>query len=73
MPVTALVRDDATGTLYAGTDFGVLKRGANGTKWKVAGLKLPTTAVYHLSISSSSRILYAATHGRSVWTLNLED
>ena len=73
MPVTALVRDDATGTLYAGTDFGVLKRSAHGTKWKVAGLKLPTTAVYHLSISSSSRILYAATHGRSVWTLNLED
>ena len=71
MPITALVRDPDTGTLYAATDFGVIKRGALGTRWKVAGLGLPPAAVYHLALSPAGRVLYAATHGRSVWTLDL--
>jgi hypothetical protein len=29
-------------------------------------------AVYGLTISSSSRVLYAATHGRGAWRLNLD-
>ena len=70
-PVTDLVRDDNTGTLYAGTDFGVLSLAAGATHWSVAGNDLPPVAVYGLTISSSSRALYAATHGRGAWKLTL--
>ena len=70
-PVTDLVRDDNTGTLYAGTDFGVLSLAAGATHWSVAGNDLPPVAVYGLTISSSNRALYAATHGRGAWKLTL--
>jgi len=69
LPITALVRDDATGNLYAGTDFGVLRLAAGDNRWTVAGEGLPIVAVYHLTLSG--RVLDAATHGRSVWRLEL--
>jgi hypothetical protein len=70
-PITALVRDDATGDLYAASDFGVMKLPSGSTTWVVAGAGLPTGAVSGLTISSSARVLYAATHGRSAWSMNL--
>ncbi|MGB8327833.1 MAG: hypothetical protein WCE48_09675 [Steroidobacteraceae bacterium] len=70
-PVTALVRDDVTGDLYAGSDFGVMKLPAGKTTWVVAGSGLPFVEVSGLTIVSSQRILYAATHGRSAWSLTL--
>jgi len=70
-PVTDLVRDDNTGMLYAGTDFGVLSLAAGATHRSVAGNDLPPVAVYGLTISSSNRALYAATHGRGAWKLTL--
>jgi hypothetical protein len=69
LPVTDLVRDDVTGTLYASTDFGVLKY--DGVSWTVAGTGLPMVEVPGLTIVPSERILYAATHGRSGWKLTL--
>jgi hypothetical protein len=71
LPVTDLVRDDATGDLYASSDFGVMKLANASTTWVVAGSGLPTVEVPGLTISSSARVLYAATHGRSAWKLNL--
>lgn len=71
MPVTGLVRDDASGDLYAATDFGVLRLPAGQGAWVVVGKALPPVAVYHLTLSQSGRVLYAATHGRSVWRLDL--
>ena len=69
LPVTDLVRDDVTGTLYAANDFGVLKY--DGTAWSVAGAGLPKVEVPGLTIVPSARILYAATHGRGAWKLTL--
>ncbi len=71
LPVTALVRDHASGDLYAGTDFGVLRLPAGAAAWTVAATGLPPVAVYHLALSPSPKLLYAATHGRSVWRLDL--
>jgi hypothetical protein len=72
LPITALVRDDVTGDLYAGTDFGVLRdKGSASGAWSVAGKGLPPVEVPGLAIASSARILYAATHGRSAWALLL--
>jgi hypothetical protein len=71
LPVTALVRDDPTGDLYAATDFGVLRLPAGGTAWQTAGSGLPQVEVPGLSISTSARVLYAATHGRGAYVLHL--
>jgi hypothetical protein len=71
LPVTALVRDDVTGDLYAATDFGVLRRAAGSTLWQIAGSGLPRVEVPGLTISTSARLLYAATHGRGAYVLRL--
>jgi hypothetical protein len=71
LPVTDLVRDDATGDLYAATDFGVMRLPFTSSTWVVAGTGLPMVEVPGLTISAQARVLYAATHGRSAWVLNL--
>jgi hypothetical protein len=70
LPVTDVVRDDPTDTLYAATDFAVLKSVAGGA-WTMAGSGMPMVEVASLTIVPSERILYAATHGRSIWRMNL--
>jgi hypothetical protein len=70
LPTTDLVRDDPTGTLYASTDFGVMKY--DGTSWSVAGTGMPMVEVAGLTIAPDKRLLYAATHGRSAWRLKLD-
>jgi hypothetical protein len=71
IPVTALVRDQRSGDLYASTDFGVLRLAAGAHTWTDAAPGLPTVAVYGLTISRDGRTLNAATHGRGAWTLSL--
>jgi hypothetical protein len=70
-PITAIARDDLTGDLYAASDFGVTKLPNGQTTWMVAGGGLPMVEVAGLTIIPSARILYAATHGRSAWSLAL--
>lgn len=70
-PITALVRDDVKGDLYAASDFGVMKLSKGTTSWAVAGSGLPMVEVAGLNIVPSQRVLYAATHGRSAWRLQL--
>src|SRR6185369_4531893 len=70
-PITALVRDDVTGDLYAASDFGVTRLPNGGNTWSVAGSGLPMVEVAGLTIIPNSRLLYAATHGRSAWSLQL--
>jgi hypothetical protein len=41
------------------------------TTWVVAGSGLPMVEVSGLTIVPNARILYAATHGRSAWSLRL--
>ncbi|HWX34178.1 MAG TPA: hypothetical protein VNZ53_42990 [Steroidobacteraceae bacterium] len=71
LPVTGLVRDDFTGDIYASTDFGVMRLRKGSTRWRVAGTGLPMVEVNGLSISQWGRKLFAATHGRSAWVLQL--
>jgi hypothetical protein len=70
-PITSVVRDDATGDLYASSDFGVMKLPSGSTTWVAAGTGMPMVEVAGLTISASARVLYAATHGRSAWELLL--
>jgi hypothetical protein len=70
-PITAIVRDDVTGDLYAASDFGVMRLARGSTTWTVAGSGLPMVEVPNLAIVPGERLLYAATHGRSAWLLRL--
>jgi hypothetical protein len=60
-----------TGDLFVSTDFGVDMLRAGDTRWVPAAGSLPPVAVYGLTIDSSSRVLYAATHGRGAWVLDI--
>lgn len=71
LPITGVVRDDLTGDLYASSDFGVMRLRKGSTTWKQAGAGLPMVEVAGLTISVSGRKLFAATHGRSAWSLRL--
>jgi hypothetical protein len=71
LPITDLVRDDLTGDLYAASDFGVMRLASGATSWTEAGGGLPKVEVSALTIVPNSRLLYAATHGRSAWQLAL--
>jgi len=71
LPVTGVVRDDPTGDIYASSDFGVMRLPRGSTTWVVAGTGLPMVEVNGLTISTSARKLFTATHGRSVWSLQL--
>jgi hypothetical protein len=71
LPVTDLVRDDATGDLYASSDFGVSLLPAGETSWVEAASGMPNVEVAGLTIVPAQRILYAATHGQGAWRLNL--
>ena len=70
IPVTALARS-VRGDLFAGTDFGVLRLPAGTSTWVVAGSGLPAAEVAGLTMANGSQVLYAATHGRSVWSLKV--
>src|SRR5436190_2552936 len=69
-PATAIARD-SNGDLYVANDWGVLRRANGSSDWVVAGTGLPQVEVAGLTIVPSSRVLYAATHGRSAWKLTL--
>jgi len=72
LPINSLVRDDTTGDLYAATDFSVLRRDAKSGHWHTAAKGLPMVEVSSLAIDSGKSVLYAATHGRSAWRLDLK-
>jgi hypothetical protein len=70
LPVTALVRS-TRGDLFAATDFGVLKLASGTSTWTVAGTGLPAVEVAGLTMVNGSHVLYAATHGHGVWSLQI--
>jgi hypothetical protein len=71
LPITAVVRHNSTGDIYASSDFGVMRLPRGSKTWVVAGTGLPMVEVNGLTISASGHELFAATHGRSVWLLHL--
>jgi hypothetical protein len=70
-PITDVAFDDETGDLYASTDFGVLRLASGQATWTNAADGLPPVATYGLTIDAGARVLYAATHGRGAWVLQL--
>jgi hypothetical protein len=69
IPIVDLVHDEFTDDLYASTDFGVLRGERVGADyvWARFGEGLPFVETPGLTIDPCTRVMYAATHGRSVW------
>jgi len=71
-PITDIAFDGNTGDLFVSTDHGVNMLRSADTQWLPAAGSLPSVAVYGLTIDSNARVLYAATHGRGAWRLDLK-
>ncbi|MCU1334751.1 MAG: glycosyl hydrolase, partial [Bryobacterales bacterium] len=70
LPVNDLVIDpDLPQTFYIATDAGVMVTTDGGTTWSSLGQGLPNVVVTSLVMQRKSRLLRAATHGRSVWDI----
>jgi hypothetical protein len=57
------------GGLALGTDLAAFYRAPGAKDWKVLGQGLPTTTVMQLKTGPDGR-LYAATHGRGIWSFD---
>jgi len=55
----------------AATDNAVFYRAAGSRTWYVLGRGIPTTAMLQLKTDPTGRYLYAATHGRGIWSFDL--
>lgn len=65
-PVNALVQDGSA--LIVASDVGVFMTTNNGQSWSALGQGLPNVQVVDLKLTPNGT-LYAATHGRGVWTI----
>jgi hypothetical protein len=70
-PITDIAYDSVTGDIFVSTDFGVNILPSGGSTWVPAASGLPPVAVYGLTLDSIHHLLYAATHGRSAYSLSL--
>ena len=71
-PVNDLVVDPLRpGALYAATDLGVFETRNLGGTWVPLGGFMPIQPVWDLELHQATRRLFAFTHGRSVWKLDL--
>jgi photosystem II stability/assembly factor-like uncharacterized protein len=72
VPVNDIVVDpDFANTLYIATDVGVFATTNGGTTWAPLGTGLPTVVVMSLKLHHATRILRAASYGRSAWDIQL--
>jgi photosystem II stability/assembly factor-like uncharacterized protein len=70
---TRVLREDIENqnVLYLGTEFGVWVSIDRGGSWTKINNNLPTVAVHELAQHPSSGEMVAATHGRSLWILDV--
>jgi photosystem II stability/assembly factor-like uncharacterized protein len=72
IPVNALVIDPENAqTIFAGTDIGVFVTDDGGATWITFNDGMPRVGVVDMEISRTGRKLIAATHGRSMWEIEL--
>ncbi len=70
-PITGIAYDSVSGNLFVSTDFAVNALAPSSSTWVPASTGLPPVATYGLTFDSAHRVLYAATHGRSAYSLSV--
>jgi photosystem II stability/assembly factor-like uncharacterized protein len=70
---THCLREDITNPnlLFAGTEFGCWASLDRGRTWNSLNTNLPTVAVFEVAIHPTAGEIVAATHGRSLWVLDV--
>src|SRR5262249_15398286 len=70
---TRVLREDITNAnlLYLGTEFGAWASLNRGTSWTKINNNLPTVAVHEFAVHPEAGEVVAATHGRSLWVLDV--
>jgi photosystem II stability/assembly factor-like uncharacterized protein len=70
---TRVLREDIQNPsiIYLGTEFGVWTSTNRGASWVKLNNNLPTVAVHELAQHPTTGDMVAATHGRSLWVLNV--
>jgi photosystem II stability/assembly factor-like uncharacterized protein len=69
-----VLREDQTkpDLLYLGTELALFASLDRGTSWlKINGSSLPTVAVHEIAQPTTANEIVAATHGRSLWVLDV--
>ncbi len=73
-PVNVIIEDPRhRNVLYVGTDIGVYISSNRGESWEVLGTGMPSTYVHDLKLHPRDLILVAATHGRSMYKMDVGD
>ena len=73
-PVYAIAEDPAhEGVLYIGTQAGVYASTNAGQTWFSLSHSFPSIPVFDIAVHAGDRDLVAATHGRSIFVLDLGD
>ncbi len=62
------VKQLANGALVVGTDLGAFYRAPGASVWKSLGTGLPLTVVMDIE-QGPDGVIYAATHGRGIWSM----
>jgi photosystem II stability/assembly factor-like uncharacterized protein len=71
---TRVLREDAKNPelLYVGSEFGIHASINRGASWfKIHGSAFPTVAVHEIAQPSTAQEIVVATHGRSLWILDV--
>jgi hypothetical protein len=71
IPANSIIRTKR-GTLYVGTDYGVVVKEPNSPVWKMAAAGLPNINVPDLVYAPERDGLYALTHGQGVWFMKVQ-
>ncbi|MDP9090710.1 MAG: hypothetical protein M3O26_18480 [Pseudomonadota bacterium] len=72
-PILGAAIDGASGRIFVGTDFGVLSLSGKKKSWAPPADGFPPVAVYGISFDNRTRTLFAATHGRGIWRMRMDD
>ncbi len=57
--------------LFVGSDVGVYYSSTSGAAWQLLGSGLPTVSTYDLILHPPTNTLFAGTHARSIWSIDL--
>jgi hypothetical protein len=70
---TRVLREDITNpnVLYCGTEFGIWSSLNRGASWANINNNLPTVAVHEVAQPTTASEIVVATHGRSVWVVDV--
>jgi len=73
-PINDIIPDPLYSSfLYIATDFGVFATSNLGISWQFLGDSIPLVPIFDLTLHNPSRILVAATYGRSIYKYDLNN